>query len=407
DLRSSQEARRLSQDRGPELFARTGHWPSPIRFLPRLMWFQKHRPAILAKVRWALGLGDWLNFRLTRRLTIELSTLGETSLWDQARGAPLSDVLSRLNLPPDLLPAPVQAGTDLGPLAQPAARALGLSPRTRVVVCGGDSPCGLLAGGGTRPGRTAVVAGTSAPVMRVVREFKTDPQFDLSTAPHLLAQMWTLEGNSQRGGKTLDWYMANYFNPLTGQKGDRAMARFEGLISRVEPGAGGLRAFLGPVVGRLNRFQGPLKSTLLGLPTLDYSGQGVFLLGRAVLENIALAIAGNLNNLDRLDPSGTSPVGLTGGLIRSRLFRRILAAVLNRPLKVTPFTEGSAHGALLLCQAGLGRYAGPEEAASDLLGPPETIDPEPDLARRYEDIAADWLAKYEQLAALDDPWPGE
>ncbi|MBW2120417.1 MAG: hypothetical protein JRH07_01040 [Deltaproteobacteria bacterium] len=276
-----------------------------------------------------------------------------------------------------------------------------------MVVAGGDSPCALLAAGGTKPGRTAVVAGTSAPVMKLIGRLEIDSDFHVTTTPHLIPETWILEGNTQRAGRTLSWYVETFLSPSGRKRRSQVYDRLEHEALKVEPGSRGLRAYLGPVVGHLDRFQGPVKSTLMGIDTMDNSRFTLYALGRAVLENIAMAIRGNLLNLERVGGGGDCPIGLTGGLTRSGLFNLILASVLNRPVRKTPFVEGSTRGVLVLCHYGLGRYSSIEEAGRNLIPSPEEILPDPDWARRYAEVFEEWTGNYRILAGLPDSWPGD
>lgn len=91
----------------------------------------------------------------------------------------------------------------------------------------------------------------------------------------------------------------------------------------------------------------------LGCPHWDRSA-GAFLIGirqesdardlaQAVLEGVALLTAQVVAAMDRHVP-GDAPVSVDGGLVRSGYFRRFLASVLDRPVRVPAFDELTALG---------------------------------------------------------------
>jgi len=73
-----------------------------------------------------------------------------------------------------------------------------------------------------------------------------------------------------------------------------------------------------------------------------------------------------LEGLDRIEP--VTSVRATGGVFRSVLWRRVLAATLGRPVTVTGAADGSALGAAALGLLALGR-ADTLPAAVELLSP--------------------------------------
>src|SRR4030042_1085294 len=166
DGRSASEGMELAQECGAELQRRTGHWPNPVFFGARLLWFVRQGGEAAARAAWALNLNEWLTFRLCGEAVTEPSQAAESLLFDLAQRAWAWDIIDSLDIPRRLLPEVLASGGRAGRLRAEAAEALGLRPSSRIVVGigGADPQCGLLAVGAGEAGQAAASAGTTTPV---------------------------------------------------------------------------------------------------------------------------------------------------------------------------------------------------------------------------------------------------
>ena len=88
-----------------------------------------------------------------------------------------------------------------------------------------------------------------------------------------------------------------------------------------------------------------------------------------------------------------SSVRVTGGALRSPLWRDVLAAALDRPLHTVGDAEGTALGAAALGLFALGRAPGLTEAVAALAGPDTATTTPPVIADRA------LVAVYERMRA--------
>ena len=79
-------------------------------------------------------------------------------------------------------------------------------------------------------------------------------------------------------------------------------------------------------------------------------------LTRAVLEGVAFGLRDSLELTRSVGAPVSGPIRATGGGSRSRLWRRILADVLEAPVATTSTSEGAAQGAAMLAAVGLGWF---------------------------------------------------
>ena len=157
DARAAQQGLALARDRGEEFHRRTGHWPSPICSVARLLWLLDKDAACLERARALLSISDWVAYRLTSELATEPSQAGETLLFDVEARDWAWDLADSLAVPREILPPVRSAGTALGGLTGEAAVHLGL--RTDDVLVAEPDTHRVPNSGPTVASRTAMVVG--------------------------------------------------------------------------------------------------------------------------------------------------------------------------------------------------------------------------------------------------------
>lgn len=76
---------------------------------------------------------------------------------------------------------------------------------------------------------------------------------------------------------------------------------------------------------------------------------------------------------------------ICGGGAKSPLWKKIIANVMNLKVDVIESEEGPGYGGAILGAVGCGEYASVQEAADKLVKVIDTIEPEPELAAKYEE----------------------
>ncbi len=99
DGRAVGAALELAAERGDALYARTGHWPSPVTTASRLRWLAAERPADWERAATVLTLSDWVAYRLCGERATDPSHAGDSVLYDIAQRGWAVDVLDGLGIP--------------------------------------------------------------------------------------------------------------------------------------------------------------------------------------------------------------------------------------------------------------------------------------------------------------------
>jgi len=208
---------------GHPVLAFAGGVMSPEMAIPKVMWLKRYLPATWQRTGHLFDLADFLSWRASGSLARSQSTL--TCKWtylahrqpswqgDFLDAVDLGDMLARGGLPERATPV----GTDLGPLTQEAAAALGLTTRCRVASGLIDAYAGALGVLGAHTGdlkgasrHMALIAGTSSCVMMMASEPIVlpgfwGPYFDVS-----LPGCWMSEGGQSATGALLDHIVATH-----------------------------------------------------------------------------------------------------------------------------------------------------------------------------------------------------
>lgn len=386
DARAAGQARAL-RDRAVELLGRTGTPVHPMSPLAKLIWFHEREPETAARVRWWVGLKDYVLLRLTGELVTELSSASATGLLSLAARDWDPEMLALAHVGADRLP-PVRATTDVLPLA---AEIPGLAAGTPVVLGASDGPLGNLGTGALGHGVAGLSLGTSGAVRMVVDRPQADPAGALFCYA-LTADRWVLGGPVSNGGIVARWAGEALAPDLDG---DAALLE---LAASAPPGADGLAMLPYLLPERAPLWAPELPGAYLGLRRHHTRAH----LARAAIEGVCLQLALILDRLDAIAP--VTEVRATGGALRSPLWREILAATLARPLVAVGDAEGTALGAAALGLLALG-HANTLEAALEQLPSPsmsDPIDPDPELVRIYAGARAALPELIRSLAVVAD-----
>jgi autoinducer 2 (AI-2) kinase len=376
------------------LYDATGHWPSPIATAMRWRWLARQRPDAARGASALLSLNDWIALQLCGQRATDASQACETLLLDLRSRSWSGPALDRFEVPRAVLPPLVEPGTSLGGLLPDAARALGLSPGTPVVVAGADTQCGTLGAGALEPGATVAVGGTTMPVQMVLDRPQLDPERRIWTCCFLRADRWVLESNAGPVGETLDWF-ARVMAPDAAAPIPRLLAE----AARSAPGAVGGFSTLGGTIMDARALHIPLGHlTFSHLPTANDPGRRDHV-ARAVVEGMAYAVRANLDQLRGVTTRDPDRVCFAGGLARSTTFAAVLAGALDRPVARGHAFDATAVGAAICAGVGAGVFRDLADGVRALAAATDLLEPRAEHARAYAGGYETWR----RLRAAEEP----
>jgi xylulokinase len=252
----------------------------------------------------------------------------------------------------------------------------------------GDQQAGALGVGVVGPGRLSVVLGTSGVVFSALDGYRTDPQARLHVFCHAVPDTWEAMGVMLSAAGSLRW-----LRDVLGGTYDELVAEAE----RWPAGTEGL-TFLPYLQGERTPHADPdARGAFVGLSLRHDRGALV----RAVLEGVAYGLRDSLELLRELGVEPT--VGrVSGGGARSELWLKIVASVLGIPLERTAVEEGAAYGAALLGGVGAGTFADADEAVAACVRVRDSVEPDPEWRRLYEEAYPRFRSLYPALRRLEE-----
>jgi gluconokinase len=396
DTRAAAHAERLrTSPEGRELHRRTGTPVHPGFPLSKLLWVADAHPEWLDRARTWCGAKAYVVAALTGELATDVSMASGTGLYAIEDGRWDAGALARCGLDADRLP-PLVATTDIvGALLPQVAEEIGLPAGLPVVAGGGDGPLANLGVGAVRPKVAACSIGTSGALRVPVRSPGVDP--DSGCFCYAVAEnLWVLGGAITNGGLVLQWAGEHLLHdPAPAQDAETeaaALARAADLAASVPAGAGGLLMLPYLLGERAPHWDPTPRAAFVGL-TRDH-GRAHLL--RAAMEGVCLQLRWVLTSVCA-SGHAVDTVRATGGFARSEAWRQTLADVLDTSVGFPTESEGSGAGAAILGLVGLG-LLDDIAVAEDFVRIAETRDPQPEEARRYDELFAIYTDLYTALA---------
>jgi sugar (pentulose or hexulose) kinase len=393
DARSVAQGFQMAQRHGEAIYGIAGRWPLGTDAAAHLLWMREFRPELYARIQRMLMVSDWLTYRLCGVHCSEPSNASSSLLFDVNKRRWSPEIADLLELSPTIFPPLRSPGEVVGQLRPQVAEALGLSVQTPVVEGLADSQAACLACGAVHDGDTVAVAGSTMPLQMTLDEPLMDGGHRTWTGAHALDGLWSLEGSAGLAGLAYDWLGQAFCGELSSEE---AYALLNAEAEREAPGSA--LAFMGPWIADHGRLQFPPRVGFLAPFPMTFEApltRGK--MARAILENIAFAVRGNLEQLMEISGREVETLAVCGGLSRSRLFTQVVADACQLPVRVPVNRETSALGAVMCAAVGAGLYGDLRVAARRMSRGEEVVEPDPAKRTTYRSLYKRWLKTYRSL----------
>ena len=332
DTRSFEEAAELDAD---PMFRRiTGNIVFPGFTAPKLMWVQRHEPALWDRVAKVLLPKDYLRLWLTGDHVAEMSDASGTSWFDTGARDWSDDLLAATGLSRHHMPRLVEGSAPSGTLRMALAGRWGLPADVVVAGGGGDNAASGVGVGVVRAGEAFVSLGTSGVLFAANDGYQPDPETAVHTFCHALPNTWHQMGVILSATDSLNWYAG-----MVGETAAVLTGRLGGLQA---PGKQVFLPYLGGERTPLN--SAAIRGAFIGLDHATDRAAGT----RAVLEGVTFAIR---DCRDALAATGTRLDRLiaVGGGSRSDYWLQAIATALDLPVQLPVAGDfGGAFGAARL-----------------------------------------------------------
>jgi xylulokinase len=380
DRRGEAEISVLAEKLGAdEIYRVTGNRPDALYVAARLLWLRSHEPEVLRQTWKFVQVNGYINYRLTRRLTLDPSNAVLLQMRNYRTGEWSQALCAACGVDPSQFPEVVAAHCPQGGVTREASEATGLAAGTPVMAGTVDSASAALEVGVVEPGIAAEMTGTSTVIIMPNDRGLTEPA--LIAMPHALPGIHLLLGAMVASGGCLRWFRDQFGQPEIQAASDGRADAFDLLThqaAEVEPGSGGV-IFLPYMMGE----RSPLWHT---------NARGVFFglslatpraaLVRSIMEGAAFALRHNMEVALKAGAE-VREVRSVGGCSRSDLWNQIKADVLERPLLLPRTSVGSPFGAAVVAGMGVGIFPDVRKSLLEMVQLDRRFEPNPANHGRY------------------------
>jgi xylulokinase len=333
---------------------------------PKIVWVQENEPELWKRTRHILLPKDYVRLKMTDGYAMDKADGAGTILFDLKARTWSAEVLAALNIPAEYMPVTVEGPEISGTLSAGAASLLGLPAGIPVVGGGGDQAASAVGTGAVVEGIVSLSLGTSGVVFATMNTPAIEPQGRLHAFCHSVPGKWHFMGVMLSAAGSLRWYR-DTFAPGMGY--DELLAP----CGAVAAGCDGL-LFLPYLTGERTPYPDPLARGAFSGLTVRHSFAH---LTRAVIEGVSFGLRDSFELLKSAGLHDITQVRVTGGGVKSYLWRQILADVFNVEIVTVNTTEGAAYGASLLAATGAGVFSDIESACNATIHVLESTSPGP------------------------------
>ncbi|WP_127583065.1 xylulokinase [Paenibacillus koleovorans] len=391
DTRTTAECREIEAALGDELLAIAKNRALEGFTLPKLLWVKKHEPELYRQADVFLLPKDYLRYRLTGELALDLSDAAGTLLLDVAGARWSGRICAAVGVDPALCPPLVAPTAQTGALLADAASAAGLAAGTRVFAGGADNACGAIGAGILSAGESLVSVGTSGVVLAYEADGGTaDYGGRLHLFNHGKPDAYYAMGVTLAAGYSLQWFKETVA-PDIGF--DRLLAP----AADVPAGAGGL-LFTPYLVGeRTPHADANIRASFIGLD----GSHRLPHMTRAVLEGITFSLRESVDILRAAGCAITSLVSIGGGA-KNEMWLQMQADIFDADIVKLESEQGPGMGAAMLAAVGCGWFASLEECAGVFLKRVAVYRPQAEEVETYARLYEVYKRVYEQTREMNE-----
>lgn len=373
DGRTSAEVEYLNNDIGKE---RLSELTANIAFAgftaPKILWMQKNEPENFARIDKIMLPKDYINYMLTGVHSCDYSDASGMLLLDVKNKCWSQEMLDICGISEKQMPHLYESYEVIGTVRPEIAKTLGLREDVRVVAGAGDNAAAAVGTGTVGDGACNISLGTSGTVFISSEKFGVDPSNGLHAFAHADGK-FHLMGCMLSAASCNKWFCEEILHTSD-------FARMQKDITDDRLGRNHV-FFLPYLMGERSPINDTdARGTFTGI-TMDTSRSDMV---QAVLEGVAFAIRDSMEVAKSIGVNVESS-RICGGGARSPLWKKMMANILNISLEIPRTEEGPGYGGAMLAMVGCGEYESVAACAEALIETTETINPDPEIAARYEE----------------------
>lgn len=395
DRRSGSQAEELKREAGELIRQHCCNTLGAAWTLPQLIWLREHEPEALRRTKRICFAKDYVRSRITGDFcTDHIEAMGAL-LADDRTEQWQADLCALAGLRVEQLPEIRRPQELAGTVNAETAAACGLTAGTPVLVGTTDTVLEVYASGVIAENSATVKLATAGRICPITRG--PIPSHQFFNYKHLVPGLWYPGTGTRSCAASYTWYR-NVFGDgeqlRAKELGKSAYQMLNDAAEQVDCGCGGL--FFHPyLLGEMTPYYDDrLRASFTGVAMHHTKGH----FSRAVMEGVAYSMKDCALEIEK---AGV-PLGdcrLIGGGAKGRLWRQIMADVLNRPLIYTESNDSSL-GAAMLAGTVMGLFSDYEDSIAKCVRITEVVQPDPEHIPVYEKGFRIYRAMQQALAEV-------
>ncbi len=339
---------------------------------PKILWIKEKEPENFARIKKIMLPKDYINYILTGVHCSDYSDASGMLLLDVKHRRWSHEMLEICSITEQQMPTLYESYEPVGVIKPELASLLGFPTSVMVCAGAGDNAAAAVGTGVVGEGGCNLSVGTSGTVFISSEPFKVDKYNSLHAFAHADGR-YHLMGCMLSAASSYKWLMEEIFTTTDYTLEQEAIDAHKLGNNHV--------FFLPYLMGERSPINDTnARGTIIGM-TMDTSRADIT---QAVLEGVAFAIRDSFEVAKQLGLNITS-TKICGGGMKSPLWKKIFANVLNMKLEAVASEQGPGLGGAILAMVACGVYKTVTDACQAIVKVTEVTHPEPDLAMRYED----------------------
>ena len=339
---------------------------------PKLLWLKENEPENFARIKKIMLPKDYIAYKLTGVHCTDVSDASGMLLFDVKNRTWSDEMIKICGITNEQLPKVYESSDCVGLLTPQMADRLRLPLTVKIAAGAGDNAAAAVGTGTVGNGKCNISLGTSGTIFISSKEFGVDKNNALHSFDHADGT-YHLMGCMLSAASCNKWWMDDILDT-------KMYAEEQSAITDEKLGRNHVY-YLPYLSGERSPHNDPLaRATFTGM-TMDTTRADMT---QAVLEGVAFAIRDSFEVAKSLGIN-IDKVTLCGGGAKSPLWRKIIADVLNVSVAIPKVEEGPSMGAAMLAMAATGEYASVEAAADAICQVSEVIEPDKEIASRYNE----------------------
>ena len=351
----------------------------------KILWVKNKEPENFGRIKKIMLPKDYLAYRLTGVHCTDYSDASGMLLLDVKNKRWSKEMIDICGIKEEMLPKLFESYAKVGTLKPEVADMLGLSDKVIVAAGAGDNAAAAVGTGTVGDGSCNISLGTSGTIFISSDKFGVDEHNALHSFDHADGH-FHLMGCMLSAASCNKWWMDEII-------GTKDYAAEQKNIDKLGENS---VYFLPYLMGERSPHNDSLvRGGFFGL-SLDTTRADMTL---AVLEGVAYAIRDSFEVAKSLGIK-IERTKICGGGAKSPLWKKIIANVLNIKVDVIAAEEGPALGGAMLAAVANGEYASVKDAADAIVKVVDTVYPDEELVKKYDERYAHFVKLYPAVKEL-------